>query len=91
MDEIQEELHDDGKQLLVKTFNNKTEFIKFRENKQESSQNVVTVSSLVELNYLASNNAEETNVHDGLMSVDDDTEKIIANANNDEDEVSVQL
>ena len=30
LDDIQEELHGNGKQLMVKTFNNKTEFIKFR-------------------------------------------------------------
>ena len=32
LDEIQEKLHNDGKQLMVKTMNNKTEFIKFMEN-----------------------------------------------------------
>ena len=28
---IQDQLHDEGKQLMIKTFNNKTEFIKFAE------------------------------------------------------------
>ena len=34
LDDIQEELHNDGKQLMVKTFNNKTEYIKFEMNKR---------------------------------------------------------
>ena len=34
LEEIQEELHDQGKQLMVKTFNNKTEYIKFGANNQ---------------------------------------------------------
>ena len=44
LDEIQEKLHDDGKQLMVKTFNNKTEFIKFEardyQNVGDQDQNI---------------------------------------------------
>ena len=29
LEEIQEDLHNQGKQLMVKTFNNKTEYVKF--------------------------------------------------------------
>ena len=35
LEDIQEELHNNGKQLIVKTFNNKTEYIKFRQHKNE--------------------------------------------------------
>ena len=35
LDEVQEDLHEKGKQLMVKTFNNKTEYIKFRKNQDD--------------------------------------------------------
>lgn len=38
LDDIQEDLHKRGKQLMVKTFNNKTEYIKFVENKNVSGK-----------------------------------------------------
>ena len=39
LDDIQEELHDAGKQLMVKTFNNKTGNIKFVKNKNQNGNN----------------------------------------------------
>eukprot|EP01084_Bolivina_argentea_P217000 368502_1 len=38
LDDIQEVLHDKGKQLMVKIFNNKTEYIKFKINKDTTKQ-----------------------------------------------------
>ena len=41
LDDIQEDLHERGKQLMVKTFNNKTEKIKFLQNKSnQNNQNM---------------------------------------------------
>ena len=47
LDEIQEELHDKmGKQLMVKTFNNKTEFIKFEKNNNKDKHRLSENHSL---------------------------------------------
>ena len=42
--DIQEDLHDLGKQLMVKTFNNKTEWIKFVKNKRGIKRNKMSLS-----------------------------------------------
>ena len=51
--DIQEDLHHSGKQLMVKTFNNKTEYIKFVKNKvggtkskQEQEEEMIQLKSL---------------------------------------------
>ena len=42
LDEIQEDLHAKGKQLMVKQFNNKTAWIKFKENRPERKSNTLS-------------------------------------------------
>ena len=44
LDDIQENLHDLGKQLMVKTYNNKTEWIKFVVNKRGKPKNTLSMS-----------------------------------------------
>ena len=44
LDDIQENLHDLGKQLMVKTYNNKTEWIKFVKNERGKPKTTLSLS-----------------------------------------------
>ena len=82
LDEIQEDLHDKGKQLMTKTFNNKTEYIKFIPKEK---------ANITARKYMIDNNDEKEDMPLSVADSDSEDEIIGIKNNVSDDNETIQM
>lgn len=80
LDDIQEDLHDAGKQLMVKTLNNKTKFIKFQVNR---SKRLISTDSKYQHRTFTMGIDNENNENNEYKDIQNTLEMVEMSAKND--------